>query len=1088
MKEKNLRKNWKRLLSMLVVVLILPSLMGTALAIEPKVIQDWEWSASAAGEDLCWNAETERWELAITLSEGETLEKEAILALLPQSIEAVLDGMTEEVVPPKEEIVPPTEEVVPPTEEVVPPTEEQLAEPSENEAEPSEPTKEAVQDAAEAAFLAAGEPIEEEPAMPQSIRLELTWQAEALDGLQGLLEGSPVTMRAVLPEDYVLGEDVPPLEITLLTAPATLLAEEGRLTDEQLKDHIVKGTDIPGTRVDLFDYWTEGQDTPDYVPNDFQKDKDITQVSKSINEGHFLKFHMQGSGKYGSYNIWTGVRWALIGEEEFYPYQGIVKPVLENKYPVICKEPSDFNDKYEYNGEWLPWYDTQNDTGGSLDYLFNPKKNVDGKKSYEDVKGLFQVDKDGYYYYNCTRNYADFHVDTNRFRLFDAPAVTHQAGEYQFFPFDSANEVFRLDEEGNLDGSKSLSRHVDRNHYFGLSMTTRFVQKNGGQTYRNQPITYEFSGDDDVWVFIDDVLVADLGGIHDAAKFTINFETGEVIINDGKKNPASSIPFEPKTTIKKQFEKANKADLEEWNGDTFADNTYHTLRFFYMERCNNDSNMSLKFNLIAIPESDLHKSDQIGNAVENAEFTLYSSEETFEEKGKAIHTGKTDKAGNLRLLDEETGGPIAFKELYKRAGTPYFILEETDIPKGYRKNSDVYLKYDPELDIVTSEKHWDTGSYAVPVVTATVPDKIKSFDGNGEWNPYENGTPDLNGTVYAVIFRYMGEKKIETKADLNGTEMDWHPIVGSPTEGWEVLKNNDIKEAIRRNTYQTSKLSSDGTYKIEIEYLPGDVKSYYYNWKKNVGSREDAGELLYTVNYYYAKGDGDFESAELHRLVPDNFYRDFSISLYVPNIKNYFVVQKTDASGNPLTGAKFALYKEEDMEAGKLTPDAKPYDTVTTKNMEQGEDKDKDPITMEGVAMFPSALMGSGKENLELGKYYLVEQEAPSGYEKNEKPIPVIVDASGVYIDAGDSEDGISTSRYVGNLLHSMKQFATNDAVDATLHDIKVQMQQTTEYPVGDNVKWSDWKDNPKDEEELHLVYKGKANAVGSVYAADKED
>ena len=232
MKEKKLRKNWKRLLSMLVVVLILPSLMGTALAIEPKVIQDWEWSASAAGEDLRWNVETERWELAITLAEGETLEKEAILALLPQSIEAVLDGMTEEVVPPTEEVVPPTEEVVPPTEEVVPPTEEvappteeQPAEPSENEAEPSEPTKEAVQDAAEAAFLAAGEPIEEDPAMSQSIRLELTWQAEALDGLQGLLEGSPVTMRAVLPEDYVLGKDVPPLEITLLTAPATLLAE-----------------------------------------------------------------------------------------------------------------------------------------------------------------------------------------------------------------------------------------------------------------------------------------------------------------------------------------------------------------------------------------------------------------------------------------------------------------------------------------------------------------------------------------------------------------------------------------------------------------------------------------------------------------------------------------------------------------------------------------------------------------------------------------------------------------------------------------------------------------------------------------------
>lgn len=835
----------------------------------------------------------------------------------------------------------------------------------------------------------------------QPASLDLSWDLSAIPAA-GAAAGEYPVLASLADPTYALPQG-DALSITIQAGGAQTYALEMPTGEPPYAGHIVQGISPLGTTIHLFDYWLDSQTADDSGEN-----RSTHFLSKGINNGHALLFGngmRSNQNNIGEWNKWTQ-------SEE--PYPDIVKSNLGNDgYPQL-----NLSDKLAGT------LHASKDGNQSLAYLFDPEIKVGGKASYPNVKGLLQVDENGYYYYDSGKNYAVYYPDVNSFVLYDRPGVKSDGaaqGFGNFFPFNAATN-----DPGTSGGglmSTVGSKDPSINHYFGVHMSTRFIQLDGGKS-GGKPVTYEFSGDDDVWVFIDGVLVADLGGIHDSASVEINFFTGKITING----------IEQGKTL---------GELLEGKAGTLADNTQHTLDFFYLERGNVDSHMVLKYNLVTQPESSLIKIDQLGDPVAGAEFSLYAANDLNEE----IATGTTDREGRFIFLNPADSTPLTIQELYGKYGKSEdaagnnLIVKETYTPAGYRTIDQVGLYFYESIRgevLLLSNSIWDKGAYAMPKVTVSASGSIKLLENNQLIQLKDDPL------MFAVVLQKQGE---------NGN--DWRPVYGDPIHGWHVEADStwdSVLSAAKANPY-VFQLTSDGSYQVTIENLPGDIKTYYHICG-------DADKAQYTVAYYYTKAENlDKATEENTRRIHSQsethpLERSFSMDLYITNIKNRLLVQKVDQAGKPLAGAEFTLYKAGDanVENGAVTikAGAKAYDTLRTEGAGGS-------LGLEGGGLFPT----QGKV-LEKGEYYLVETGAPTGYKPNPAAVRIIVDDTGVYADAGKSGDGISVLRGVGSIIKSMVQFAAEDDVDATLQDIKaalatsVTWDETSEqFTVsGDGIDW----------------------------------
>ena len=796
-----------------------------------------------------------------------------------------------------------------------------------------------------------------------------------------------------------------------------------------LPEHTVTGVSPRGTTINLFDYWITGQgdvDTGDWQPG---------QADRGINAGHTLKFG-KGMGESeapytaNSYNVneWT---------KSAQPRTGIVSNSLgTGDYPVLSGALG----------------------GESLSYLFDDTS-VDGKAAYMDVDGLLRVDDDGYYSYDSQENFAQFNVNgkSGSFTLYDRWGVAHTGSSPngQFFPFNTGAEVFDDNSDGGITQKNDItSTSGIINHYFGMHMSTRFVQQYGGHnapdgTAGQQEVTYNFSGDDDVWIFIDGVLVGDLGGIHDATSIEINFASGNVVVyKDTNGN------YQWDDGVDTSYSQSTLGRLFGLNGDTFDDNTYHTLDFFYLERGNTDSNMYLKYNLVNIPESGVVKVDQYGDKLPGVEFTLTEADSNYKPVANAATvSGVTDANGEMVFSYRNDAGqeiPITLEQLGERSG--YWILEETTTAAninatiGYRNPGVVKLRFskinnDGTGDgVLLSSNQWDTGAYSQAHVTATATTTVSGVDG-GSYDP-------AAGLMFAVVTKI-------------GDGSHYYAVTGDAFDGWNVATTpidgvNTNKDAIvsaAKASGYAFVLGSGGAYQTTIEDLPGDVTTYEYMIENGQGT----GVAQYAVKYYWSNAtsfDDLTAASTIVEIDPDageGFDRMFSVTLSIPNIKNELSLVKTDAeTDKPIQGVTFNMYEDKNGNGVHDADDRECFSGTTDAN---------------GMLDITSNTY-NGKALLAKGEYVLVEK-ALSGYVDEGTSIRVIVDDDGVHVDAGAAGDNVTVETGIGDLVYSLRSFAADDQIDATLHEVKAQPQTATTYE-GASTSWNGSGG------ELHFQYQDK--------------
>lgn len=211
-------------------------------------------------------------------------------------------------------------------------------------------------------------------------------------------------------------------------------------------------------------------------------------------------------------------------------------------------------------------------------------------------------------------------------------------------------------------------------YFNGMELEASFVQTPNGKDNWNHDIIFEFTGDDDFWLYVDGELVIDLGGIHSALEGKVNFATGQVIVNGVEKTL--------RQVFKENYETRNpgasaadvNAYLAEYFDDgevVFKDYSQHKMKIFYMERGAGASNLHMRFNLSYVTPGHVILKKEVEGA-EDLDLSLVQYPFQIYYNDDSLHPDVFQPLGNddanVSITYQNSTQKVEFKEHYTPPG------------------------------------------------------------------------------------------------------------------------------------------------------------------------------------------------------------------------------------------------------------------------------------------------------------------------------------------------------------------------------------------------------------------------------------
>lgn len=399
--------------------------------------------------------------------------------------------------------------------------------------------------------------------------------------------------------------------------------------------------------------------TGHFQPSDW--DKKFADIASTLNLYGWSSYNIFIAANNSNYDIGGSTN----GKKNAYAFQGIVADTRDSDGDIVMngtplKEPH-FNEKF---------LTSQNSKNAKLGEVYH---NVEFPFTQEEV--FVESDKKGegvkYWWFDSSKTSLYLRKDTNSDQLYlgndskeettanytsDASLNVDSANstgsvstKYGFFPFNENTT------------SQSAVRY---NYGYGAKLEIPFTLTSTGTVedkHNNEiPIRFYFSGDDDVWVFIDDQLVLDIGGDHARVSGVLEFDQ-----RDNKKNTVTSYVSRVKNSKTDNY---GAEDCDENKHETETSITYlgttekyyknasvsipglstgkHTLTMYYMERGMWESNMAVAFNFPDNNELQVQKKVDLTNVTDDDFKNCFKNQKIFNFtiKNQATHYGEKEAA------------------------------------------------------------------------------------------------------------------------------------------------------------------------------------------------------------------------------------------------------------------------------------------------------------------------------------------------------------------------------------------------------------------------------------------------------------